>query len=126
MQGPNSVRPDLLLFQFMEKSAIDLKSSAELRRKHHRKNADRAKQHRGLSRPIDAPAFFDQVRRQPAAADAADICDHVDRDQGKREAFDAEAKLIEQELAGPKQIKPPGGISNFSHAESPGLAQREN
>src|SRR3546814_1443121 len=97
-----------------------------------RQRAERRDKQGRLALTVDAPAAPDQVRRQPAARNRADVGEQVDGDQrrtdrreetgvARREEF--EPLRPRAEIGEPEQEKIPVGVGEeFGGDEIPGLA----
>ena len=83
-----------------------------MRREHDRHDGQRADEHRALARAVHAPAALDEAARKPAAADAADVRDQIDRDQRRPEPGERETVLAVEKLRQPEQKEPPDRIGH--------------
>ena len=81
-----------------------------LGRKDDRHDCQRANQHRHLPTRIDGPTALDQRRREPAAANAADVCHQINDDERWSEVFQIETVAFVQKVGQPEEVDPPDRI----------------
>ena len=85
-------------------------------------DGQRAHQHRRLAARIDAPAALEQRRRQPAAADAADVGDEIDRDERRPDRAEVDAVVAVEKIRNPEEVEPPDRVGQeLAERERPGL-----
>src|SRR5262249_42154170 len=80
----------------------------------------------GFSRGVDGEAAMNQSRRDPAAADAAEIGDEIDGKDRKANFAEAESVFAMHVVGNPEKEEPPDRIGHeFSGGDGPRLAITE-
>jgi hypothetical protein len=97
--------------------------AARGRRECDRHDGQRAREHGDLAPRVDVPPSLDQRGRQPAAADAADVGNQIDREERRTDRLEIDAVVAVQEVRNPEQVQPPHGIGHeLADRERPRLA----
>ena len=74
---------------------------------------------------LTRPAALDERRRQPAAADAADVGDEIDRDERRADGPQVDAVIAIEEVRDPEEVQPPDRIGQeLADRKRPRLAVR--